>query len=95
MEPSRSFSRLLAGGCVNGGGQPQVHADIRNFVDIRAERAKVLYALDKGNAIRKSHENPAIKEIYETFLGEPGSHLAHKLLHTSYTPRKINGNWDD
>ncbi len=91
------FIEVMAcpGGCVNGGGQPQVHADIRNFVDIRAERAKVLYALDKGNAIRKSHENPAIKEIYETFLGEPGSHLAHKLLHTSYTPRKINGNWDD
>ena len=90
------FIEVMAcpGGCVNGGGQPQVHANIRNFVDIRAERAKVLYALDKGNAIRKSHENPAIKEIYETFLGEPGSHLAHKLLHTEYTPRKINGNWD-
>ena len=90
------FIEVMAcpGGCVNGGGQPQVHANIRNFVDIRAERAKVLYALDKGNAIRKSHENPAIKEIYETFLGEPGSHLVHKLLHTEYTPRKINGNWD-
>ncbi|MGX8690992.1 MAG: NADH-dependent [FeFe] hydrogenase, group A6 [Eubacteriales bacterium] len=90
------FIEVMAcpGGCVNGGGQPQVHASVRNFVDIRAERAKVLYALDQGNAIRKSHENPAVKEIYETFLGEPGSHLAHKLLHTSYTPRKINGNWD-
>ncbi len=90
------FIEVMAcpGGCVNGGGQPQVHANIRNFVDIRAERAKVLYALDKGNAIRKSHENPAIKEIYETFLGEPGSHLAHKLLHTTYTERKVNGNWE-
>ena len=91
------FIEVMAcpGGCVNGGGQPQVHAEIRNFVDIRAERAKVLYALDAGNAIRKSHENPAIKEIYETYLGEPGSHLSHKLLHTTYTPRKVNGNWDD
>lgn len=78
------------GGCVNGGGQPQVHASVRNFTDIRAERAKVLYQLDRDNPIRKSHENPAIKEIYATYLGEPGSEKAHQLLHTTYVKKSIN-----
>ena len=78
------------GGCVNGGGQPQVSADVRNFVDIREKRANVLYQLDKDNPIRKSHENPAIKEIYADYLGEPGSELAHKLLHTHYTKKTVN-----
>lgn len=78
------------GGCVNGGGQPQVHASVRNFTDIRAERAKVLYQLDLDNPIRKSHENPAIKEIYATYLGEPGSERAHQLLHTTYVKKTVN-----
>ena len=78
------------GGCVNGGGQPQVHANIRNNVDIRAERAKALYTLDKGMKIRKSHENPEIQTLYKEYLGKPGSHLAHELLHTTYVKRKIN-----
>ena len=78
------------GGCINGGGQPQQPGHIRNTVDIRAKRAQVLYDSDKGNPIRKSHENPAIKELYATYLGEPGSHKAHHLLHTSYVKRKIN-----
>lgn len=78
------------GGCVNGGGQPQVHASVRNFTDIRAERAKVLYQLDVDNPIRKSHENPAIKEIYATYLGEPGSERAHQLLHTTYVKKTVN-----
>jgi NADP-reducing hydrogenase subunit HndD len=78
------------GGCVNGGGQPQQPGYIRNTVDIRAERAKVLYNIDKNNSIRKSHENPAIIELYETYLGEPGSHKAHELLHTSYVKRVVN-----
>ncbi len=78
------------GGCVNGGGQPQQPGNVRNTTDIRALRAKVLYDLDKDNPIRKSHENPAIKELYATYLGEPGSHKAHHLLHTSYVKRKIN-----
>ena len=91
-EKEYDFIEIMAcpGGCVNGGGQPQVHAKIRNFTDVRAERAKVLYNLDKNNPIRKSHENPAIKEIYATYLGEPGSELAHKLLHTTYVKRSIN-----
>lgn len=78
------------GGCVNGGGQPQQPGSVRNFVDLRAERAKVLYTLDENNPIRKSHENPAIKEIYAEYLGKPGSHRAHELLHTTYVKRKIH-----
>ena len=78
------------GGCVNGGGQPQVHADVRNFVDVRAVRAKVLYDNDAAKTIRKSHENPSIKKLYEEYLGEPGSEKAHHILHTSYVKRSIN-----
>lgn len=80
------------GGCINGGGQPQQPGYVRNTTDIRALRAKVLYDLDKNNPIRKSHENPAIKELYSTYLGEPGSKKAHHLLHTSYVKRRINEN---
>lgn len=78
------------GGCVNGGGQPQQPASVRNFTDIRALRAKVLYDLDESRPLRKSHENPVIKEIYANYLGEPGSHKAHELLHTTYVKRTIN-----
>ncbi len=49
-----------------------------------------MYNLDKKNHIRKSHENPAIIELYETYLGEPGSHKAHELLHTTYVKRTVN-----
>lgn len=78
------------GGCVNGGGQPQQPGSVRNTVDIRGKRAEVLYNIDKNNPIRKSHENPAIIELYETYLGKPGSHKAHELLHTTYVKRTIN-----
>lgn len=78
------------GGCVNGGGQPQVAMGIRNFVDIREKRAKVLYDIDAAMPIRQSHENPAIKEIYNTFFEKPGSHKAHEVLHTTYVKRSIN-----
>lgn len=78
------------GGCVNGGGQPQQPGHVRNTQDIRALRAKVLYSSDKANSIRKSHQNPAIKELYDTYLGKPGSEKAHHLLHTTFVKRKIN-----
>ena len=78
------------GGCVNGGGQPLVHADVRNFTDVKALRAKALYSNDTAKTIRKSHENPSIKKLYEEYLGEPGSEKAHHLLHTSYVERTIN-----
>ena len=76
------------GGCINGGGQPIQHAVVRNFVDLKARRAEALYAADRNNAVRKSHENEAIKTLYAEFLGEPGSHKAHEILHTSYVARK-------
>lgn len=78
------------GGCVNGGGQPQVHADVRNYQDVRAIRAKALYDNDVAKTIRKSHENPSIKRLYEEYLGKPGSEKAHHILHTSYVGRSIN-----
>ena len=80
------------GGCVNGGGQPQVTAHVRNFVDYKAIRAKVLYDNDVNKQLRKSHENPSIKKVYEEYLGEPGSHRAHEVLHTTYVKRQINEN---
>ena len=77
------------GGCVNGGGQPQQPGYIRNTVDIRALRAKVLYDIDADMPIRKSHENPAIKAIYDEYFGEPGSEKAHHILHTTYVKRGL------
>ena len=76
------------GGCVNGGGQPYQPADVRGHVDLKALRAKALYRQDEQSTYRKSHENPMIKELYETYLGEPGSHKAHELLHTTYAAQK-------
>ena len=91
-EKDYHFIEIMAcpGGCVNGGGQPQQHASVRNFVDLRAERAKVLYNIDGANTIRKSHENPAINELYDHYLGKPGSEKAHHLLHTTYIKRSVN-----
>ena len=76
------------GGCVNGGGQPIVDSATRNVVDVQKTRAKVLYKKDKNSALRKSHENPIVKTLYSEFFGEPNSHLAHEVLHTSYVERK-------
>ncbi len=76
------------GGCINGGGQPIQHAVVRNFVDLKARRAAALYEDDKKDEKRLSHENSAVKKLYDEYLGEPGSHKAHKILHTSYVPRK-------
>ncbi len=76
------------GGCINGGGQPIQHAVVRNFVDLKARRAEALYTADRNNAVRKSHENEAIKTLYTEYLGKPGSHKAHDILHTSYVARK-------
>lgn len=86
------FIEIMAcpGGCVNGGGQPQVPASVRNFKDIRAIRAKALYDADKSMPVRKSHENEAIKTLYKDYLGKPGSHKAHEILHTSFVKRSVN-----
>lgn len=78
------------GGCVNGGGQPQQPASVRNFSDLRELRAKALYDQDAAMPVRKSHENLAVKALYDEFFGEPGSHKAHEVLHTSYVKRTVN-----
>jgi len=72
------------GGCIGGGGQPYHHGNL----EILKQRAESIYSIDKEFKIRKSHENLAIQELYKEFLGEPGSELAHHLLHTSYFERK-------
>ena len=76
------------GGCVNGGGQPIQPASVRNFTDLKALRAKALYDQDETMTLRKSHQSPAVKLVYDEYLGSYGSHKAHELLHTSYTGRK-------
>ena len=78
------------GGCVNGGGQPQQPASVRNFIDLREERAKVLYNNDAAKSVRKSNENEGIKTLYKEYFGEPGSHKAHEVLHTTYVKRSVN-----
>ena len=71
------------GGCIGGGGQP-----IPTSAEIRAARAKAIYAEDESLELRKSHENPHVIEIYEKFLTDgPCGHKSHKLLHTGYTKR--------
>lgn len=72
------------GGCVNGGGQPIVNADVLEKCDVRELRAKTLYSIDKHCAQRQSHENEEVLKVYSELLGKPGSHLAHELLHTHY-----------
>ena len=75
------------GGCINGGGQPNQSDTVRNSVDLIAVRAKAIYDADKGLPLRKSHENPDVKRIYDEYLGSPGSHKAHDILHTKYVKR--------
>jgi NADH-quinone oxidoreductase subunit G/[NiFe] hydrogenase diaphorase moiety small subunit len=71
------------GGCLGGGGMP-----IPTSPEIRAARAKAIYAEDAAYNIRKSHENPAVAKLYQEFLTDgPCGHTAHHLLHTHYTPR--------
>ena len=88
-EKNYHFIEIMAcpGGCVNGGGQPIVDSSIKNFTDVRAVRASALYSNDAAKTIRKSHENPEIIKLYNEYLEKPGSHKAHKLLHTSYVAR--------
>ncbi|MTI70429.1 MAG: 2Fe-2S iron-sulfur cluster binding domain-containing protein [Firmicutes bacterium] len=76
------------GGCVTGGGQPHIKPEDRFKKDVKAERAKALYTEDKSKKIRKSHENPMIKKIYDDYFEKPNSHKAHELLHTHYVKRE-------
>lgn len=88
-EADYQFIEIMAcpGGCVNGGGQPHQPAVVRALNDVPAIRAQALYQNDANSQIRKSHENPAIRDIYTKFLGETGGERAHQLLHTSYVVR--------
>ena len=89
-ETDVDFIEIMAcpGGCICGGGQPIQPITTQNFVNIWEKRANGLYSEDERKTIRKAHENPIIKEIYEDYLGKPGSDLAHKILHTSYEKRQ-------
>lgn len=84
------FIEIMAcpGGCVMGGGQPIKSSKIRASMDVRKARADALYAIDEASTIRKSHENPTIQMIYREFLEKPGSHIAHKYLHTHYSKKE-------
>lgn len=90
-----SFIEIMGcpGGCVNGGGQPYVREcflpeEDHDIVDTyREKRAAALYSDDRSQKIRQSHNNPQIQALYKDYLGKPNSRLAHKLLHTSYSPR--------
>ncbi len=77
-----------SGGCVTGGGQPQVSSKDKMDFDVRIERAKALYEEDTVLETRKSHENTMIKKLYDEFLGKPNSHKSHDLLHTHYVARE-------
>ena len=70
-----------------GGGQPIKSSKVRAEVDVRKLRADALYTIDEKAIIRKSHENPTVKKLYEEFLEKPGSHKSHELLHTTYVAR--------
>ena len=75
------------GGCVNGGGQPLQPASVRNSVDLKKVRASVLYNDDASRDLRKSQDNAGVMKLYEEYFGEPNSHKAHEVLHTTYVKR--------
>ena len=85
-----AFVEIMAcpGGCINGGGQPYVHDEVRNNIDLRSLRAQALYDYDRDNDLRASHKTPAVEKLYEEFFGQPNSHKAHELLHTVYKKRE-------
>ena len=85
------FIEIMAcpGGCVNGGGQPIQPAVVRMTTDLRSVRAAVLYNDDATSELRKSHENLAVKKLYDEYFGEPNSHKAHEILHTHYIKRGL------
>ncbi|PIE53283.1 ferredoxin [Candidatus Fermentibacteria bacterium] len=72
------------GGCIAGGGQP-----FSNDSDAIRSRMQALYQIDAGASLRRSHENPSIQKLYKDHLDKPGSHAAHKMLHTKYETREV------
>ena len=71
------------GGCIGGGGQPRFTDD-----SVRLKRISAIYAEDESKKLRKSHDNPAVAELYKEFLGKPLGHKSHELLHTRYAGRE-------
>lgn len=90
-EKSYHFIEVMAcpGGCINGGGQPYQSDAVRNNVDLKNIRAKALYDFDAETSLRKSHESPVMKMLYDEYYEKPGSHKAHEQLHTTYQARKV------
>jgi iron only hydrogenase large subunit-like protein len=73
------------GGCIGGGGQPRLTTN-----EVRLARIRAIYAEDEGKKLRKSHENPEVRQIYAEFLGKPLGERSHHLLHTTYTkPERV------
>lgn len=89
-ERKYDFVEVMAcpGGCINGGGQPIQGDSVRNYVDLKTLRAKALYDADKKTKLRKSHESPVIRMLYDEYFDAPGKHRAHRLLHTGYVKRE-------
>ena len=85
------FIEVMAcpGGCVHGGGQSHVSAKARLDVNPKECRANALYSEDERQVIRKSHDNPEVKALYEEYLKEPNGELSHHLLHTHYHKREV------
>jgi len=86
-EAEYDFVEVMAcpGGCVGGGRQP-----ITEGREMAQERGEKLYALDKNNPLRFSHENPSVIALYDQYLGSPLSHMAHELLHTDHFWSRLN-----
>lgn len=89
-EKNYTFVEIMAcpGGCINGGGQPYLHDEVRNNMDLRTMRAQALYDYDADKSLRCSHDSSVVKTLYNEYFGEPNSHKAHKILHTTYTKRE-------
>ena len=86
------------GGCINGGGQPYVrpqllpNEDLDIYDTYQQKRANALYSEDERQTVRQSHNNPQIQQLYKEYLGEPLSHKAHELLHTTYNKNRVRFN---
>ena len=91
-ESPYAFIEIMAcpGGCIGGGGQP-----IKSTNEVKEKRIEAIYKIDEDLPLRKSHKNPDVLKLYETFLGEPLGHKSHELLHTHYHSRGMKYNFSD
>jgi iron-only hydrogenase group A len=70
-------------GCAHGGGEPLPWIED----SIRA-RYRALYEIDAEKEIRKAHENPNVRQLYERLLKKPGAQESMELLHTKFIQRQ-------